>query len=86
MAHRDRYDVVTRLLQAHRRRGRRTHWAPDCWHVVKPIPGDLEDYVVVQNTAGKKVVVPISQKDVNDLSDDELLKRIRTATSKIWKP
>jgi hypothetical protein len=76
MADRDLYDVVTRLLQRDR----------TDWHVVKPLPGDLEGYVVVQNTTGKKVVVPISHKDVNDLSNDELLKRIRTATSKTWKP
>ena len=80
MADRDRYDVVTRLLQAHRPERRRTRRSAHCWHVVKPKPGDLEDFVVIQNKAGKKVVVPISQKDVNDLSDAELLQRIRAET------
>jgi hypothetical protein len=85
MADRDRYDEVTRLLQVHllqahlpRRRRRAAH----CWHVVKPLPCDIDGYVVIQNTAGKNVVVPISHKDVNDLSDEDLLKRIRTAISK----
>jgi hypothetical protein len=79
----DRYDVVTRLLQVRRLQAhlsRRQRRAADRWHVVKPVGGDLEDYVVIQNKAGKKVVVPISHKDVNDLSDAELLKRIRAAT------
>jgi hypothetical protein len=69
MADRDRDDVVTRLLQRDRRQG---------WHVVKPEPGEVDGFVVLQNKAGKKVVALISHEDVNDLSDDELLKRIRT--------
>ena len=69
MADRDLYDVVTRLLQRDR----------TDWHVVKPEPGDIDGFVVIQNEAGKKEVIPISDKDVNDLSGDELLKRMRAA-------
>ena len=82
MADRDRYRVITRLLQADRSDRRSTQRAAHCWHVVKPLPCDIDGYVVIQNTAGKNVVVPISHKDVNDLSDEDLLKRIRTAISK----
>ena len=51
------------------------------WHVVEPLWGDIRGHTVIQNKAGKKVQVPISRKDVDDLSDDELLNRIVQAIS-----
>ena len=67
----DQYEVVTRLLQ--------TNGLAD-WHVVEPLSGDVRDYVWIQRAdANRDMYVSISRQDVDDLPDEELLKRIRRA-------
>ena len=70
----DQYEVVTRLLQ--------TNGLAD-WHVVEPLSGDVRDYVWIQRAdANRDMYVSISRQDVDDLPDEELLKRIRRAMGK----
>ena len=70
----DQYEVVTRLLQ--------TNGLAD-WHVVEPVSGDVRDYVWIQRAdANRDMYVSISRRDVDDLPDDELLKRIRPAIAR----
>ena len=64
----DRYHVVAKLL-LERLPG---------WYVV-PVRNHVEPYALIQNRVGKRVPVPISQNDVDDLSHEELLNRICTA-------
>jgi len=65
----DRYHVLAQLLREN---------LPG-WYVVAPVPNHIEGYTLIQNRVGKRVPVPISQKDVDDLSREELLNRICTA-------
>jgi hypothetical protein len=70
----DQYEVVTRLLRA--------NGLAD-WHVAEPVRGDVRDYVWIQNADAKRdMYVSISRRDVDDLPDDELLKRIRPAIAR----
>lgn len=70
----DQYEVVTRLLQ--------TNGLAD-WHVVEPVSGDVRDYVWIQRAdANRDMYVSISRRDVDDLPDEELLKRIHRAMGK----
>ena len=65
---RDRYYLVTSLLQ-------RNQLA--AWHVVLPMPEDISGEVVIEHAHGKRVTLSISQANADDLSDPELLRRIR---------
>ena len=49
------------------------------WHVLEPVPGDLSSLVVIENKLGRRVVVPISTKEVENLPDEILIGRIRAA-------
>jgi len=64
----DRYHVLAKLLRER---------LPG-WYLV-PVRNHLESYAVIQNRVGKRVPVPISQKDADDLSHEELVNRICTA-------
>lgn len=67
---RDRYDVISELLQQDRLLE---------WQVVRPVPGDTSREVVIEHVHRKRVTVPVTQADVDNLSDPELLRRIRKA-------
>ena len=67
---RDRYDVISELLQ---------QYGLLEWQVIRPVPGDTSGEVMIQHVHRKRVTVPITQADVDNLSDPELLRRIRKA-------
>ena len=55
----------------------------DVWHVVKPLPGEIRDQVLIQNEARHiKVEVPLSSEKIQDLSDEKKIAIIRIAVVK----
>ena len=50
------------------------------WHVVKPLPGEIRDRVLIQNEARQiKVEVPLSSENIQNLSDEKKIAMIRNA-------
>ena len=48
------------------------------WHVVKPLPGEIRDQVLIQNEARQiKVEVPLSSENIQNLSDEKKIAIIR---------
>jgi hypothetical protein len=55
----------------------------DVWHVIKPLPGEIRDQVLIQNEAWHiNVEVPLSSEKTQDLSDERKIAIIRTAIVK----
>ena len=53
------------------------------WHVVKPLPGEIRDQVLIQNEARQiKVEVPLSSENIQNLSDEKKIAIIRNALVK----
>ena len=65
------YEVITRLLKV---MGRSAEW-----YIVDPVPGDLRGFVMIQNRRGVQLAVPISTKDIDDLTDDQMIVRLFSA-------
>ena len=56
------------------------------WYVLEHVPGDLSGLVVIQNTHGLRVAVPMSTKYADDLPDLVLMGRIRLAIADNIRP
>ena len=55
----------------------------DVWHVVKPLPGDIRDQVLIQNEARRiNIEVPLSSESIQDLPDERKIAIIRNAIVK----
>ena len=53
------------------------------WHVVRPLPGDIRDKVLIQNEARHiNVEVPLSAESIQDLPDERKITIIRNAIMK----
>ena len=53
------------------------------WHVVRPLPGDIRDQVLIQNEARRiNVEVPLSSENLQHLPDERTIAIIRNAIVK----
>jgi hypothetical protein len=65
------YEVMNRLLKL--------MGCSEEWRIVEPVAADLRGFVTIQNKPCVQVVVPISTKDIDYLTDDQMIVRIFSA-------